>query len=76
MTQALKGELTISDLCQDENDEESQSSLSLVNSADELEGEEKTLSESSSTSTFQPLVTRKVIPHCILLPFKLFLQTH
>ena len=76
MINALKGEVTIADLCQDENDEESQSPSSVVNSADELEGEEKTLSESSSTSTFQPLPIRKVIPLFIPLPFKLFLRTN
>lgn len=69
LIKALKGEFTIADLCHDDNDEESSHSpLSFVNSADELEGEEKTLSESSSTSTLQPLVKAQVIPLFILPP--------
>lgn len=52
MIKALKGEFTASDLSNDDNDEDSQSPSSLVNSADEFEGEDKNLSESSSTSLF------------------------
>ena len=62
MIKALKGEITASDLSNDENDDDddgSHSPSSLVNSADEFEGEEKNLSESSSTS-FSQVAIKKV----------------